>query len=524
MVSADPSAGPPKDQGEIIAFLSRPQTYGPGIATVERIDTHISALFLAGPRVYKLKRAVKFPYLDFTELEARRRYCEVEVKINRRTAPEIYEGVLAVTRDAKGRLALAGKGEAVDYVVVMRRFDQGGLFDRLAERGALTPELMTELADEIARFHSAAERMQDFGGRSGIAAVLTQNREAFARHGPQVFDPDATARLVEASDAALARVGRLLERRRQAGYVRHCHGDLHLRNICLFEGRPTLFDAIEFSDAIACVDVLYDLAFLLMDLEHRNERGLANLVLNRYLTQAEARLPDFEGLAALPLFLSCRAAVRAHVAADAAKTQADETRREAELAAARSYHALAGRLIAPPPPVLVAVGGLSGTGKSTLARRIAPLLGAVPGALVCRSDVIRKHLFGKGELARLPPEAYRSEVSARVYRTIAERARTALSAGHAAIADAVYARADERQGLESLAREAGVPFIGFWLEAPPEVLESRLMERRRDASDATVEVLRQQLTYPLGEITWRRIDTSRGPEATLAAVRAELGL
>jgi hypothetical protein len=523
-MAAEPAAGRADDQGEVIAFLSRPETYGPGIETVERIDTHISAVFLAGTRVYKLKRAVKFPYLDFTSLEARRRYCEIEVRINRRTAPRIYEGTLAITRDAEGRLALGGEGPAVDFVVVMRRFDQDGLFDRMAARGALTEELMTELADAIARFHSAAERTKDFGGRSGIADVLAEDREAFARHGPEVFDPNASARLVEAADAALARVGPLLERRREQGYVRRCHGDLHLRNICLFEGRPLLFDAIEFSDAIACVDVLYDLAFLLMDLEHRRERRLANLVLNRYLTQAEAKLSDFEGVAALPLFLSCRAALRAHIAADAAKTQADEKRSRAEIAAARSYHGLAAELLAPPPPMLVAIGGLSGTGKSTLARQLAPLIGAAPGALVFRSDVIRKHLLGAEELTRLPAEAYRTEVSARVYQTIAERARTTILAGHAAIADAVYARPDERRALEQLARQAGVPFRGFWLEAPPEVLESRLVGRRRDASDATVEVLRQQLAYSLGEITWRRIDTSPGPEATLAALRAEIGL
>ncbi|MGB8274267.1 MAG: phosphotransferase, partial [Alphaproteobacteria bacterium] len=330
-----------RSQDDVIAFLSRPETYGV-TGPVERIDTHISAVFLAGEHAYKLKRAVAFPYLDFRTLESRRLACEAEVTVNRRTAPEIYEAARAVTRGAQGGLELGGSGEPVDYVVVMKRFGQDGLFDRLAERKALTEPLMTELADAIARFHRAAERTPAFGGKAGLGMVLAQNREAFARHGAAVFDRDATARLVNASDAALERAGPLLEARREHGYVRRCHGDLHLRNICLFKGRPLLFDAIEFSDAIACVDVLYDLAFLLMDLEHRLERGLANLVLNRYLAQAGASAPDFEGLAALPLFLSCRAAVRAHVAADAARTQADEARQRGEIAAARAYHALAG--------------------------------------------------------------------------------------------------------------------------------------------------------------------------------------
>ncbi len=512
-----------EDQSEVVDLLLKPETYG-AAGPVERVDTHISVVFLVGNQAYKLKRAVRFPYLDFSTLELRRRYCEAEVETNRRTAPELYEDVVPVTREADGTLALGGKGEVVDWIVVMKRFDQASLFDRLAGRHALTQELMSRVADEIARFHAAAEVRTDFGGRRSMEDTIVGNAEAFARHGPAVFGADATARLNALSRELLERVSELLEARRQGGRVRRCHGDLHLRNICLFGGRPVLFDAIEFSDDFACIDVLYDLAFLLMDLEHRGLRALANLVLNRYLSRAGDVVAELRGLAALPLFLSCRAAVRAHTGADAASSQPDGVKGRRLLEEARTYHRLALAFLEPPGPRLVAVGGLSGTGKTVLARELAPGLGAPPGAVILRSDVIRKHLMGVGELTRLGPETYTERVTKRVYGAIADRAAAALQAGRAVVADAVYARPDQRQQIEAAAAESGVPFGGLWLEAPADVLDGRIVGRARDASDATGQVLRKQLGYPLGGITWPKIDASGSTAETLALARASLGV
>jgi aminoglycoside phosphotransferase family enzyme/predicted kinase len=512
-----------EDQSEVIAFLSKPGTYGGGVERVERIDTHISTVFLAGERAYKLKHAVLFPYLDFSTLELRRRYCEAEVSVNRRTAPELYEGVLAVTREAGGGLDLAGVGTPVDWVVVMKRFDQDGLFDRLAERRALSEELMKQLADEIARFHAAAERRSDYGGRQGISDTLVENAEGLARHGAQVFEAEATVRYNALAGAALERRSGLLEARRAEGWVRRCHGDLHLRNICLMAGHPVLFDAIEFSDAFACIDVLYDLAFLLMDLEHRGLRALGNLVFNRYLSRADDVPAELRGLGALPLFLSCRAAVRAHTGADAAASQPDPQQGRKLLEDARLYHRMALGFLNPPPARLIAVGGLSGTGKSTLARALAPRIGPAPGAVVLRSDVIRKHLLGADELARLGPEAYTKQVTERVYATIVEGTAAALEAGHAVIADAVFAGPRQRERIEAVARLAGTPVSGLWLEAPAAVLEQRVGGRARDASDATVEILRRQLAYDVGQVGWKRIDAAGERDETLAAARAALG-
>jgi len=508
------------DQSEVLDFLSRPETFG--AAEVRRIDTHISAVFLAGTKAYKLKRAVIFPYLDFGTLERRREFCEAEVAVNRRTAPEIYERVAAITKEADGRLAFDGKGAALDFVVVMKRFDESGLFDRLAEAGRLTDDLLSRLADEVARFHDAAERRFDAGGFEGMAKVVALNEGDLGRHAGTAFEAAAVRRVVAASRAALSRVRAVLEERQRAGFVRRCHGDLHLRNICLYRGQPLLFDAIEFSETLACIDVLYDLAFLLMDLEHRDLRALANLAFNRYLARSADGPANLPGLAALPLFLSCRAAVRAHVGADAALAQTDAGERARGAGEARAYLDLAARLGAAPPARLVAVGGLSGTGKSTLARRLAPDIAPVPGALVLRSDTIRKSLWGVEEFARLPEEAYGHETTERVYGAIRERAEAALAAGHSVIADAVHARPDERAALERISARLSVPFLGLWLEAPAAELERRVATRVPDASDATVAVLRRQLELPLGEIAWRRIDASGATAATLAAARAAL--
>ncbi len=507
-----------EDQSEVIAFLSDSTSHGAGVGAVERIETHISEIFLAGDRAYKLKRAVKYPYLDFSTAEKRRAACEAELAINRRTAPDLYLGTAAITRDPANGLAIGGKGIALDWLVVMRRFGQENLFDRMAARGALEPAQVADLAAEVARLHGSAEERPEHGGAEGMRAIMEGNETAFRDLGA-AFDAGKLARLDAALGDSLGRVAPLLDARRRAGKVRHCHGDLHLRNVVLVDGAPTLFDAIEFSDEIACIDVLYDFAFLLMDLLHRDMRPLANLALNRYL-QAD---PDHEGLACLPLFLSCRAAVRAHVTAAALGAEDGMAARRI-LSEANDYLDLALASLAPPPPRLVAVGGLSGTGKSTLARSLAPIIGAAPGAIVLRSDVIRKELAGAAPTARLGADSYGDDMSRRVYAAIAERARVTLAAGHAIIADAVYATPDERDAIVGVARAAGTPFAGLWLEAPAETLLNRVSGRAGDASDATAAIVRRQLGYKLGRIGWARLDAAGAPDATLARALEALDL
>jgi aminoglycoside phosphotransferase family enzyme/predicted kinase len=501
-----------EDQSEVVTFLAAPSTHGS--AAVERIETHASIVFLAGTRAWKVKRAVKYDYLDFSTVERRRAMCEAEVRINRRTAPDLYRGVVAVTRQVGGSLALGGSGTPVEWLVEMVRFDQAGLLDRLAARGALDLALMRPLAIAIGRLHASAQRRLDHGGAAGMAWVVDGNAVGFGEQGAGILDPAACGYLTRRSREQLERHGRLLDARRGGGLVRQCHGDLHLRNIVLLEGRPTLFDAIEFNDEIACTDVLYDLAFLLMDLWRRQLPRHANAVWNGYLAEAK----DLEGVALLPLFLSCRAAVRAKTSATAASLQTDPQRKGELQEMARDYLAMAQGLLRPPPACLIAIGGFSGSGKSTIAKALAPLVGAVPGAVVIRSDETRKQLCGIEPLQRLGPEGYTTDVTRRVYATIADRAAQIVAGGHAAIVDAVYARPDDREAIERVAAAAHVPFAGVWLQAPESVLIARAAQRHLDASDADAAVIRGQVARDAGVLSWDRTGTSGSIDDVLRAV------
>ena len=498
------------DQTAIIDMLACPSTHAG--ASVERIDTHTSIVFLAGSRAYKLKRAVRFDYLDFSTCERRRTLCAAEVRLNRRTAPALYRGVVPVTRENDGSYQIGGTGTAVDWLVEMNRFPQEALFDRLASAGILDLALMPPLAAAIAAFHQAAEHRPDHGGRAGMSWVVEGNAAGFAEFGPGCLNPSASQRVSDDSRRELARRAAQLERRRESGFVRQCHGDLHLRNIVLLDGHPILFDGVEFNDDISCTDVLYDLAFLLMDLWRRKLPRHANAVWNRYL----AETADLDGISLLPLFLSCRAAVRAKTSATGAQLQENAASRGELHALAREYLAMAEHLLRPPGPSLVAVGGLSGSGKSTLGLSLAPFVGAVPGAVVLRSDEIRKRLCGIAPLAHLGPEGYSPGMSARVYITLAERAALIIRSGHSAIVDAVYAREADRQTVERVAAEASVPFVGLWLDAPESVLVARAERRRNDPSDADASVIRAQCAAPVSDIGWGRLDASLPAAAVLS--------
>ncbi|MEI7871533.1 MAG: AAA family ATPase [Alphaproteobacteria bacterium] len=492
-----------EDQSEVIAFLAA------RLAPARRIDTHGAVVFLSGDRAYKLKRAVKFPYMDFSTVGRRAAMCAAEIDINRQLAPEIYLGVAPIRRGGDGQLMLGEPGhacvDAVDWLVVMRRFDEEGMLDRMAARGALTPELMTALGARIALFHDGLPAITaGFGGpddyRHSVAADVRQMREAGDR-----LDPLTSEALAEAMPRALEPFVELVARRQAAGAVRRCHGDLHLRNIVLLGGQPVPFDAIEFSDKIANIDVLYDLAFTLMDLSRQGLGALANRLLNEWLWRI-ADLPEAahdEALALLPLFLSRRASIRAYV--DSAITAVSG----GDNAPARAYQQAALRFLQPAPPRLLAVGGLSGSGKTTLALKLAPEVGRTPGAVVVRSDVERKRLAGIGLEERMPAGSYSPEASARVYAALLARAERVLRAGHSVVLDAVFAREDERRAAEALATKVGVPFEGIWLDVPKDVAQARVAARKGDASDATPDVVERQFGYDLGEISWKPYSTSR---------------
>lgn len=504
------------DQEEVIAFLGDPATYDPVPQTVERIETHGAIVFLAGERVHKLKKAVSFAYMDFSTLERRRAACQREIEINKPQAPEIYIDAVPVTREGNGTLVIGGAGEPVDWVVRMNRFDQAGLFDRLADESRLNAPLLTALTGEIRRFHARAEVAAAADGVSAIRPVVEQLAEAL-KQAPEIFGAATGERFQERAQAQLDRSSHCLRLRARRGCIRRCHGDLHLRNIVLIDGRPVLFDAIEFDEKLATIDTLYDLAFLLMDLCQRGMVAEANLVLNRYLHLSDSAI-DLYGLAALPLFLACRAGVRGMVAMNRARQTAGAFAQDAA-GEARRYGDQALALLAGARPRLIAVGGLSGTGKSTVAKALAPLIGAPPGAVHLRSDLERKAMFGVAETERLGPHAYTSQASVRVYDALRQKARIALVAGSSVIVDAVFSAADERRDIEAAAQSAEASFAGLWLNADEATMVARVESRRGDASDATAEVVRDQIARGTGPVGWHCIDAGGRPEDTLAAAR-----
>jgi uncharacterized protein len=506
-------------QEPVFALLADPATHG-GTA-VERKDTHAAAVFLAGNRAFKVKRAVRFPFLDYSTLDKRRLACEAELAINTPFAPEIYRRVVPITRADNGALVLGGKGAPVEWAVEMHRFDENATLDRLAAAGKID----AALADALGRIVAAAHRyMTPIDAESWINALADYIEEHVAAFGdaPDVFPLAAFDMLALRNRQEYARIRPLLVERGRRGFVRHIHGDLHLGNIALLDGRPVLFDAIEFSPLIASGDVLYDLAFLLMDLTERGLQGAANIVLNRYLVETN-RVEHLDALALLPFFLSMRAAIRAKVTAARLKQPPGSEPRSAIAQSARQYFDFACRFINPAPPMLVAVGGLSGTGKSVLARALAPELAPAPGAVVLRSDVERKLMLGKTEHDKLPASAYAPDVTARVYATIADKARRAVAAGHSAIVDAVFARPQERAAMVQSAHVLGVPFYGLFLVADLDTRVARVGARSRDASDADAALARNQEDYDLGALDWAEVDASSTPEQTLALAREALG-
>ena len=491
-------------QAEIISFLESPKTHG-GCA-VDRVDTHIAHVFLAGDRAYKLKRSVVFPYLDFSTVERRYQAAKAELRLNSKNAPCLYLGLQPVRRTADGGLSLDEvQGEIVDWLIVMRRFDQAALFDQMALEGRLERRQVTDLADAVLELHNSSPIVRLSHPKEQFAQIVASSLEELGRH-ESIFSRDKLDRLSEAAEAAIDRGANLIRTRSQSAQVRRCHGDLHLRNVVLWEGKPLIFDALEFDDNLATGDCLYDVAFLLMDFVHRGLQPLANI----FLCRLAARSADYDdGFALLPLFMATRAMIRAKVLVALASSCEEPQGRERLEEEAVQYLDLALASFGKTPTYLVAIGGLSGSGKSTVAYELSPQLGRSPGAIVLRSDEERKRLLGQAPEAELPEEAYGPSTSSEVYASLRERAATLLAAGQSVVVDAVHALEEEREAIASVGQKAS--FLGVWLEAPVDTLRHRVVERRDDASDAGAAVLEQQLSYDLGKIGWKRVPSEGCP-------------
>ena len=486
----------PEQQAETAALLRR-------LSGSDPVETHISLVFPGADTVWKLKKAVRLSFLDFSTVAARRHFAGRELALNSPAAPGLYRDVAAVRRGEDGALIVddaGGDAPAVDWVLRMGRVPAADFLDARAEAGRLDDAMLIRVADAVAAYHHGLAALTDIDPVAAMARIAAGNADSALSAG---LPADAVGAWRNAVLAALEVVAPWQRARAAAGLVRRAHGDLHLGNLCLWQGKPVPFDALEFDENLARIDLAYDFAFLLMDIDHRVGRRAANLVLNRYV----ARTGDAGLVGGLPAFLSIRAMVRAHVAARSGRANNS-----------RSYLTAASAYLRPGPAVVVGIGGLQGTGKSTLARALAPSLGSAPGALVLRSDEIRKRLFHLAPEERLPRSAYAGGVGDRVFAALTADAGRAAALGHAVVADATFLDPAHRQALARAAADARVRFVGLWLHAPLAVLEARIAARRDDASDATVEVLRTaHAAHPHLPQDWLPVDAT-DPTAALKAV------
>ncbi len=482
------------DQARLLSALACPAIFAPGCTRVERLETHISYILLTGQHAYKIKKAVDFGFLDFTTLAARRFFCQEELRLNRRLAPALYLDVVAITGSIDAPV-LGGDGPALEYAVRMREFPQDTLASTLLPRGGLSPADIDALAAKVGVFHGAigvAPRGGAFGSPEGILRVAQQNFAQLRPHLATATERDELEELrVWTEREHAARRGVFL-RRREEGFIRECHGDLHLNNIVRIDGELIIFDCIEFSESMRWIDVMSEVAFTVMDLHYRGRADLARRFLNAYLE----RTGDYPGLTVLRFYLVYRALVRAKVARLRAEQLEAGAARRALLAEYRAYLTLARSYAEPTRAALVVTHGFAGCGKTILSQALLETMGAVR----IRSDVERKRLHGLGALERcrngIDLGLYAAGATEATYRELATLAREIIGAGVVAIIDATFLKRWQRELFRNLATELGVAFVIVDFVASDLTLRERIAQRAAkgsDASDADVAVFDHQL-------------------------------
>jgi len=479
----------------LVSALQDPRLYDHPVQRFQVLETHISYVLLTGPYAYKLKKPLDLGFLDFSTLEKRRHFCNEELRLNRRLAPQIYLDVVPISGDVDAP-RLGGPGEAIDYAVKMVQFPPDDQLDLLTRRGGLRSEYVDQIADSLAAFHEhapGADSGSEFGTPQAIADPVRQNFRQLAACCVEGARAESLRRLDAWSESTLARSAGLFAARRAGGSVRECHGDLHLGNMVLYRDKVLIFDCLEFNPQLRWIDTMSDAAFLIMDLHYHELPHLAHRFLNRYLEGTG----DYRGLAVLDHYLVYRAMVRAKVSCIRAQQDgtADEARVKA-LGDMDGHLRLAQRFAAARRPRLIITHGLSGSGKTVVSASLVEALGAVR----IRSDVERKRLAGLAAGQRsgsgLNTGLYTSEMTGLTYERLLDSARTAIEAGYSAIVDAAFLQGERRLPFRQLARELSVPFALIDVHCAPDELRRRIVARAAaggDASEASLEVLEQQL-------------------------------
>lgn len=480
----DPANLPP-----LIQRMLQPDFYPhPVSEPMQLFQTHVSYVVTTGTFAYKLKKPVNFGFLDYSTLEQRKHFCEEELRLNERGAgATIYKGVVPIS-ETDGKFVLDSDRHPVEYAVKMKQFPQDTLLSSLVERGELTEELLRRLAVEVAEFHRKSatnDYIRSFGTVEQVRQAFDENYEQTAGYigGPQTqqqFDETKAY-----TDRFFAERGDLFERRMAQGYIRECHGDLHLRNISYWHDELLLFDCIEFNEPFRFVDVMYDIAYIVMDLDVRDRPDLRAAFLNAYVEETG----DWEGLLVLPIYVSRQTYVRAKVASflldDPLASEADKQK---AYDTAAMYYKLAWKYTQPPPGRLMLMAGLSGAGKTTVAREIVRQTGAIH----IRSDAVRKHLGGLPIHERGDASLYTPEMSAKTYDQLLSLGVTLAANGYTVVLDAKYDRQERRQVAIEQAKTHNLPLQMVYCTAPMDVLRDRVEQRQGDIADATVDVLAQQ--------------------------------
>jgi aminoglycoside phosphotransferase family enzyme/predicted kinase len=480
----------------LIRGLQNPAVFDHEIAAFQVVETHISWVLLTGPYAYKIKKPVDLGFLDFSSLARRHHFCKEEIRLNSRLAPSIYLEVVAIYGTPSRPSLDPASGEIIEYAVKMRQFPQAAQLDRVLQRGELTAGHIGQLAETVAHFHqdiSIADAASPFGTPERIMAPCLEN---FEQIEARITAPDDTRRLETLrhwTQEQYARLRGVMAARKAGGFIRECHGDLHLRNIALLDDTPQVFDCIEFNDDFRWIDVMSEAAFTVMDLEDRQRRDFAWAFLNHYLEITG----DYAGLALLRFFLVYRAMVRAKVdCIRASQPGLEETERHEILQEYRSYITLAESYMQPRQPVLFIAHGLSGSGKTFYSQHILEQLPAVR----IRSDIERKRLFGLEAGARtasgVQEGIYSRDASRHTYARLNDLAGVIINAGYSVIVDATFLKQAQREPFTVLADQLGVPYVILEFTAPQNMLRQRIVERARaqhDASEADLEVLEHQL-------------------------------